>query len=163
MSSAWSIPGRCSGKLGSSQNEQVLTCYTAAKRGWIQPYGAPIRIFHDAVSAFKGTVWGELWGRHGTFVSCSAAEAPWQHGSIEVFWRVLRRALRLTWMSFADNPQATPEDALVHTINARNDIGRLVIGVSPSQLVLNRQPRRQQGYDLGEDIDARLASDPTFC
>ena len=65
-------------------------------------------------------------------------------------------------MSYADNPQATPEDALVHTINARNDLGRLAIGVSPSQSVLNRQPRRQQGDDLGEDIDARLASDPTF-
>ena len=47
-------------------------------------------------------------------------------------------------------------------INARNDLGRLAIGVSPSQLVLNGQPCRLQGDDLDEDVDARLYSDKTF-
>ena len=95
-------------------------------------------------------------------VCVSAAEAPWQHGSIEVFWRTLRRALRLTWRDLAAQPQVTVEEVLTLSINARSDLGRLSIGVSPTQLVLNRQPRRLQGDDLDEDVDARLHSDKTF-
>ena len=136
--------------------------FAAAQRGWVQTLGAPVRIFHDAAAAFRGVEWGQLWSQLGTMVCCSAAEAPWQHGAIEIFWRVFRRALRVTWMTYADHPKATPEDAIRHTVNARNDLGRLSIGVSPSMLVLNRMPKRLLGDDLGEDIDSKLVSDPSF-
>ena len=89
-------------------------------------------------------------------------ETPWQHGSIEVFWHTLRRCLRLTWRDLATQPGVTVQEALTLAVNARNDLGRLSIGVSPAQLVLNRQPRRLQGDDLDEDVDARMYSDKTF-
>ena len=83
------------------KGETSAVCFETAQRGWIAPFGAPLRIFHDAAAAFRSPTWGEAWGRHGTMVCVSAAEAPWQHGSIEVFWRTLRRALRLTWRDLA--------------------------------------------------------------
>ena len=55
--------------------------------------------------------------------------------------------------------QCTAEEALNLTVNARNDLARLNTGISPSQLVFNKMPKRQQGDDTNEDADVRIQTD----
>ena len=81
---------------------------------------------------------------------------------MKCFWHTIRPALRLTWKSLAAHPQVTVEEAMTMTVNARSDLGRLGIGISPSQLVLSRRPKRLKGDDLDGDEDARLFSDKSF-
>ena len=48
--------------------------FDAAQRGWISPYGAPHRVYHDSALNFKSEHWALKWGRYGTVVTTSAAE-----------------------------------------------------------------------------------------
>ena len=95
-------------------------------------------------------------------VTGSAVYAPRQHDTVGVFLCFLRRVLPLCLRGYSSIPSAAPEDALHNVVLTRNDLGRLAIGISPSQLVFNRQPRRLLGDDLNEDADTMIYSDPTF-
>jgi hypothetical protein len=60
------------------QDGSTSAVTAAAQRGWLQPFGAPRRIFHDSAAAFRGADWGqcmELW---------SAAAQPRHRGSMEL-------------------------------------------------------------------------------
>ena len=37
----------------------TATAFAAAERGWIVPYGAPVRIWHDRASIFNSAEWVE--------------------------------------------------------------------------------------------------------
>ena len=122
-------------------NGSSAAAYAAAQRGWIEPYGAPRRIFHDSAATFTSKEWGTLWGRNGTLVTCSAAEAPWQHGKIEIFWRIFKRAARIAWREFASFPNVTPEEVIASVNQSRNDLSRTSAGISPSELVFGITPK----------------------
>ena len=66
--------------------------------------------------------------RTGQMMMSTAAEAPHQHGAVESFHRVFRRALLAAW-KHAD-PGASPGEMADYIVAQRNDTNTLPIGTT---------------------------------
>jgi hypothetical protein len=74
--------------------------------------------------------------RHLVVLRTIAAEAPWQHGRVEVAQRTLRPHLMTAWATFDE--KATVDDLAIHVGTARNELSK-VDGYSPFFAVTGRQ------------------------
>ena len=122
-----------------------LTDHTAATaietlgKDWCKPFGKPKFYLVDPELAFRSEEFTAWLQRTGQMMMSTAAEAPHQHGAVESFHRVFRRALLAAW-KHAD-PGASPGEMADYIVAQRNDTVR-VAGVCPSILALGHIPRR---------------------
>ena len=90
------------GKIDAAQ----LT--TFLRDGWFHFYGPPGELFVDLEGAFQSDEFGQFCMRHRVVLRTIAAEAPWQHGRVEVAQRTLRPHLMTAWATFDE--KATVDD-----------------------------------------------------
>ena len=143
--------------LDSLSSREILTSLV---KGWFSVFGSPRRVFSDGAKSLVSEEWHDAMVRWGVVATTSAAQAPWQHGKVEVYIRRVRRFIRAVWRSLGPWPDVSPQECVSLTFSGRNEMDQITEGVSPSQAALGYRPRRFFGDEWDQDWSPIILTDP---